>query len=77
MDKGLAAAELHRAEVPRSEMKELTNRKDRHDGHHMFPMVPHHALPRPHELIKHDLPVRRLPDTARPHRAELHDAVRT
>ena len=75
-----------------------------HVEHHMFPMVPYHALPRIHELIKHDLPpadgsvwsayrtvlpvllrqlrgdnvflVRKLPDTARPYRAELHDAVR-
>ena len=75
-----------------------------HVEHHMFPMVPYHALPRLHELIKHDLPspdgsilsayrkalpvmmrqlrgedvflVRRLPETARPYRAELHDAVR-
>jgi fatty acid desaturase len=28
-----------------------------HVEHHMFPMVPNHALPRLHELIKHDLPV--------------------
>jgi fatty acid desaturase len=28
-----------------------------HVEHHMFPMVPYHALPRLHELIKHDLPV--------------------
>ena len=27
-----------------------------HIEHHMFPMVPYHALPRLHELIKHDLP---------------------
>jgi fatty acid desaturase len=27
-----------------------------HVEHHMFPMVPYHALPRLHELIKHDLP---------------------
>ncbi len=27
-----------------------------HVEHQMFPMVPHHALPRLHELIKHDLP---------------------
>jgi len=27
-----------------------------HVEHHMFPMVPFHALPRLHELIKHDLP---------------------
>jgi fatty acid desaturase len=24
--------------------------------HHMFPMVPFHALPKLHKLIKHDLP---------------------
>ncbi|KQT53838.1 MULTISPECIES: fatty acid desaturase family protein [unclassified Aureimonas] len=28
-----------------------------HVEHHMFPMVPYHALPRLHEMIKHDLPV--------------------
>jgi len=28
-----------------------------HVEHHMFPMIPYHALPRLHELIKHDLPV--------------------
>ena len=27
-----------------------------HVEHHMFPMVPFHALPKLHELIKHDLP---------------------
>jgi fatty acid desaturase len=27
-----------------------------HVEHHMFPMVPYHALPRLHEMIKHDLP---------------------
>ena len=27
-----------------------------HVEHHMYPMVPYHALPRLHELIKHDLP---------------------
>jgi fatty acid desaturase len=27
-----------------------------HIEHHMYPMVPYHALPRLHELIKHDLP---------------------
>ncbi len=27
-----------------------------HVEHHMFPMVPYHALPRLHGLIKHDLP---------------------
>ena len=27
-----------------------------HAEHHMFPMVPYHALPRLHELIKHGLP---------------------
>ncbi|ROU00164.1 fatty acid desaturase family protein [Histidinibacterium lentulum] len=27
-----------------------------HVEHHIFPMVPYHALPRLHELIKHDLP---------------------
>ena len=27
-----------------------------HVEHHMFPMVPYHALPRLHEIIKHDLP---------------------
>ena len=28
-----------------------------HVEHHMFPMVPYHALPKLHELIKDDLPV--------------------
>ena len=28
-----------------------------HVEHHMFPMVPYHALPALHEKIKHDLPV--------------------
>jgi fatty acid desaturase len=28
-----------------------------HVEHHMFPMVPYHALPRLHEVVKHDLPV--------------------
>jgi fatty acid desaturase len=27
-----------------------------HVEHHMFPMVPYHALPRLHEVVKHDLP---------------------
>ena len=27
-----------------------------HVEHHMYPMVPFHALPRLHEIIKHDLP---------------------
>ena len=27
-----------------------------HLEHHMFPLVPYHALPRLHELVKHDLP---------------------
>ena len=27
-----------------------------HVEHHMFPMVPYHALPKLHEMIKHDLP---------------------
>jgi fatty acid desaturase len=27
-----------------------------HVEHHMFPMVPFHALPKLHEMIKHDLP---------------------
>ncbi len=27
-----------------------------HVEHHMFPVVPYHALPRLHEAIKHDLP---------------------
>lgn len=27
-----------------------------HVEHHMFPMVPYHALPKLHELIRHDLP---------------------
>ena len=74
-----------------------------HVEHHMFPMVPFHALPRLHQLIKDDLPppnpsifaayremipavlkqmrdpnyfVRRdLPPTARPYRADLHEAA--
>jgi fatty acid desaturase len=72
-----------------------------HVEHHMFPMVPYHALPRLHALIAHDLPapnrsireayseilpmwfkqlrgedcfiLRRLPDTAKPYRPELHE----
>jgi fatty acid desaturase len=32
-----------------------------HIEHHMFPMVPYHALPRLHEILKHDLP---LPNTS-------------
>ena len=28
-----------------------------HVEHHMFPMVPYHALPKLHALIRHDLPV--------------------
>jgi fatty acid desaturase len=27
-----------------------------HVEHHMFPMIPYHALPQLHEMIKHDLP---------------------
>jgi fatty acid desaturase len=27
-----------------------------HVEHHMFPMVPYHALPKLHEIIRHDLP---------------------
>jgi fatty acid desaturase len=27
-----------------------------HVEHHMFPMVPYHALPRLHETVKHDMP---------------------
>ncbi len=27
-----------------------------HVEHHMFPMIPYHALPKLHELLKHDLP---------------------
>ena len=27
-----------------------------HIEHHMYPLVPYHALPRLHELVKHDLP---------------------
>ena len=27
-----------------------------HVEHHMFPMVPYHALPRLHDMLKHDLP---------------------
>ena len=27
-----------------------------HIEHHMYPVVPYHALPRLHELLKHDLP---------------------
>jgi len=27
-----------------------------HIEHHMFPMVPYHALPRLHEIVKHDMP---------------------
>ena len=32
-----------------------------HVEHHMFPMVPYHALPRLHDAIRHDLPA---PDTS-------------
>lgn len=28
-----------------------------HVEHHMFPLVPYHALPKLHETIKHDLPI--------------------
>jgi fatty acid desaturase len=28
-----------------------------HVEHHMFPMVPYHALPKLHEMLKHDFPV--------------------
>ena len=73
-----------------------------HVEHHMFPMVPYHALPALHREIADDLPTpypstiaayreiiptlirqrrdpshfvrRELPATARPFRAELHDA---
>ncbi|MFK0333755.1 fatty acid desaturase family protein [Rhizobium sp. NPDC090275] len=31
-----------------------------HVEHHMFPMVPYHALPELHKLIKHDLPAPNL-----------------
>ncbi len=72
-----------------------------HVEHHMFPMVPYHALPKLHEMIKHDLPapapsiwacykemlpawkrqsrgedyflIRKLPASAKPYRAELHN----
>jgi fatty acid desaturase len=72
-----------------------------HIEHHMFPMVPYHALPKLHALIKHDLPepspsiwaayreviptwlkqlrqeeyflVRKLPESAKPYRPDLHD----
>ncbi|SAK45268.1 fatty acid desaturase [Caballeronia hypogeia] len=27
-----------------------------HVEHHMFPMVPYHALPRLHDMVKHDMP---------------------
>ena len=74
-----------------------------HVEHHMFPMVPYHALPRLHELVKEDYPPpcpsiwaayaemipavirqrhekgyflkKELPPTARPYRADLHEAV--
>lgn len=38
-----------------------------HVEHHMFPMVPYHALPKLHDLIKHDLPVpnRSIPEAFR------------
>ncbi len=45
-----------------------------HVEHHMFPMVPYHALPRLHELIKHDLPA---PNTSIPQAfAEMMPALR-
>ena len=44
-----------------------------HVEHHMFPMVPYHALPRLHELIKHDLPA---PNPSIPHAyAEMVPAI--
>ncbi len=44
-----------------------------HVEHHMFPMVPYHALPRLHELIKHDLPA---PNRSIPHAfAEMVPAI--
>ena len=36
-----------------------------HVEHHMFPMVPYHALPRLHEVIKHDCPTP-YPSSGRP-----------
>ena len=45
-----------------------------HVEHHMFPMVPYHALPRLHEMIKHDLP---RPNTSIPQAfAEMWPALR-
>jgi fatty acid desaturase len=41
-----------------------------HVEHHMFPMVPYHALPRLHEVIKDD-----LPPTAKPYREDFHQYV--
>ncbi len=74
-----------------------------HVEHHMFPMVPYHALPQLHAELRHDMPTpypstlaalreivstlrrqlrdpghhveRRLPETARAFRPELHKAV--
>jgi fatty acid desaturase len=44
-----------------------------HVEHHMFPMVPYHALPRLHDLIKHDLPA---PNPSIPHAfAEMVPAI--
>ena len=37
-----------------------------HVEHHMFPMVPYHALPKLHALIKHDLPAPNTVDPRRP-----------
>ena len=37
-----------------------------HVEHHMFPMVPYHALPALHERIKHDLPAPERLDRRRP-----------
>ena len=41
-----------------------------HVEHHMFPMVPYHALPKLHEMIKHDLPA---PNTVDPRRLSRDD----
>ena len=57
-----------------------------HVEHHMFPMVPYHALPKLHALIKHDLPApspsiwacykEMLPVWARQLRGENHFLLR-
>ena len=46
-----------------------------HVEHHMFPMVPYHALPRLHEAVKHDCPAA-YPSTIAAYREILPTIVR-